>query len=44
MINERTGKSLRQMEHICGQFVPHIFRNVFKPIHGGDRKTFEVMT
>ena len=40
---ERTGKCLRQVEHIRGPFVTQIFDNG-QPSHGGDRKTFEVMT
>jgi len=40
MNEERTGKCLRQVEHICGHL---IFHNG-QPSHGGDRKTSEMMT
>jgi hypothetical protein len=39
---ERTGKCLRQVEHICGHLW-HILHNG-QPSHGDDRKIFEVMT
>ena len=42
MNEERTGKCLRQVEHMWS-FVTHIFHNG-QPSHGDDRKIFEVMT
>ena len=42
MNEERTGKCLRQVEHIRGH-VTQIFLNGQRS-RGGDRKTFEVMT
>jgi hypothetical protein len=43
MNEERTGKWLRQVEHIRGLFGTQIFRNC-QPSHRGDRKIVEVMT
>jgi hypothetical protein len=42
MNEERTGKYSRQVEHIRGHLW-QIFHND-QPSHGGDPKTFEVMT
>jgi hypothetical protein len=42
MNGERTGKCLRQVEHICGHLT-QIFHNG-QPSHGGNSTTFEVMT
>jgi hypothetical protein len=42
MNEERTGKCLRQVDHIRGHLT-QIFHND-QSSHGGDRKTFEVMT
>ena len=43
MNEERTGKCLRQVEHIRDHFLTQIFQNG-QPSHGGGRKIFEVMT
>jgi hypothetical protein len=43
MNEERTGKCLRQVEHIRGHLWTQIFHSS-QLSHGGDRKTFEVMT
>jgi hypothetical protein len=43
MNEERTGKCLRQVEHICGHLW-HRYSITVKQGHGGNRKTFEVMT
>jgi hypothetical protein len=43
MNEERTGKCLRQVEHIRGHLWTQIFHSS-QLSHGGDRKTFEVMS
>ena len=44
MNEERTGKCLRQVEHIRGHLICDTeFHNV-QPSHDGDLNTFEVMT
>jgi len=39
----RKGPGIEQVEHICWSFVTQIFHSGH-PSHGGDGKTFEVMT
>ena len=44
MNEERTGKCLRQVEHISVVICDTDMFHSGQPSHSGDRKTFEVMT